>query len=56
VQSVDGLDEVMQEVRGVDQEWSVEWRAGIPQFSQAVTAFGGEQTSIEFSKANGFTE
>jgi hypothetical protein len=37
-------------------ERSVEWRAGIPQFNQAATAFRGQRTSIEFGKAYGFTE
>jgi hypothetical protein len=50
------LDEAAQEVRSVDQEWSVEWRAGIPRMNLAASAFRGQQTSIEFGKAYGFTE
>ena len=50
------LDEAAHEVRSVDQEWSVEWKAGIPQMSLAVSAFRGQQVSIEFGKAYGFTE
>ncbi|SEE28358.1 hypothetical protein SAMN05519104_5670 [Rhizobiales bacterium GAS188] len=50
------LDEAAHEVRSVDQEWSVEWRAGIPQMSLAASIFRGQQTSIEFGKAYGFTE
>ena len=50
------LDEAAQEARSVDQEWSVEWRAGIPQTSLAVSTLRGQQTSIEFGKAYGFTE
>ena len=47
------LDEAAHEVRSVDQEWSVEWRAGIPQMSLAVSTLRGQQTSIEFGKAYG---
>ena len=47
------LDEAAQEARSVDQEWSVEWRAGIPQMSLAVSTLRGQQTSIEFGKAYG---
>lgn len=50
------LDEAAHEVRSVDQEWSVEWRAGVPKMSLAASAFRGQQTSIEFGKAYGFTE
>jgi hypothetical protein len=50
------LDEAAHEVRSVDQEWSVEWKAGIPQLSLAASAFRGQQVSIEFGKAYGFTE
>ena len=50
------LDEAAHEVRSVDQEWTVVWRAGIPQTSLAASAFRGQQTSIEFGKAYGFTE
>ena len=47
------LDPQKHEVRAVDQEWSVEWRAGIPQMSLAVSTLRGQQTSIEFGKAYG---
>jgi hypothetical protein len=50
------LDEATYELRNVDQEWSVEWRAGIPQLSIAASAFRGQEISIEFGKAYGFTE
>jgi hypothetical protein len=50
------LDEATYELRNVDQEWSVEWRAGIPQLSLAASAFRGQEISIEFGKAYGFTE
>ncbi len=50
------LDEASHEVRAVDQEWSVEWRAGVPSLSLAASAFRGQKTEIEFGKAYGFTE
>ena len=50
------LDEAAHEVRAVDQEWSVAWRAGIPNMSLAASTFRGQQTSIEFGQAYGFTE
>lgn len=50
------LDEASHEVRAVDQEWSVEWRAGVPKLSLAASAFRGQTTEIEFGKAYGFTE
>jgi hypothetical protein len=50
------LDDAAKEVRAVDQEWSVEWRAGVPQLGLAASAFRGQTMSIEFGKAYGFTE
>lgn len=50
------LDAATHELRNVDQEWSVEWRSGIPQLSLAASAFRGQEISIEFGKAYGFTE
>jgi hypothetical protein len=50
------LDDSKHEVRSVDREFSVEWHAGVPRLSLAVSTFRGQQTSIEFGKAYGFTE
>jgi len=50
------LDETTHEVRAVDQSWSVEWRAGIPTMTLEVSGFRGQQTSVEFGAAYGFTE
>jgi hypothetical protein len=50
------LDEATHEVRAVDQAWSVEWRAGIPTMKLEVSGFRGQQTSVEFGAAYGFTE
>src|SRR5512134_4023391 len=42
------LDPEKREVRAVDQEWSVEWRAGIPALSLSAEAFRGQKVAIEF--------
>ena len=44
------------EVRAVDQEWSVEWRVGIPSLSLAAEAFRGQKKEISFGSAYAFTE
>lgn len=50
------LDESTHEVRAMDRELTVEWRAGVPSLSFAVSGFKGQKQSIEFGKAYGFTE
>jgi hypothetical protein len=50
------LDEAAHEVRNVDQQWEIAWKAGIPSLSLAASGFRGQQVSIEFGKAYGFTE
>ncbi|MGE0423272.1 MAG: hypothetical protein AB7O88_13465 [Reyranellaceae bacterium] len=50
------LDPQKREVRAVDQEWTVEWRAGIPALSLSAEAFRGQKVSIEFGTAYAFTE
>lgn len=50
------LDETDHEVRAVDQEWSVEWRAGVPRLSIATEAFRGQTKEISFGTAYAFTE
>lgn len=50
------LDEAKQEVRAVDREYEVAWSAGVPRISLAVSSFRGQQKSIEFGAAYGFTE
>ncbi len=50
------LDEAKHEVRAKDEEFTVEWRAGTPSLSAAVSSFQGQQTSIEFGAAYAFTE
>lgn len=50
------LDAENAEVRAVDREWSVEWRAGVPTLSASVEAFRGQKTEISFGTAYAFTE
>jgi hypothetical protein len=50
------LDPGEAEVRAVDQEWSVEWRAGVPSLTLAAEAFRGQKKSVEFGTAYAFTE
>jgi hypothetical protein len=50
------LDEQKREARAVDQEWSVEWRAGVPSLSLAAEAFRGQTKEFSFGTAYAFTE
>jgi hypothetical protein len=50
------LDPDPHEVRAVDQEWSVEWRAGVPTIKVSATAFRGQKTEVSFGTAYVFTE
>ena len=50
------LDPQKHEVRAVDQEWSVEWRAGVPNLALAAEAFRGQQAELSFGAAYAFTE
>jgi hypothetical protein len=50
------LDPVAHEVRALDQEYSVEWTAGVPTLSLSTSAFRGQETSIQFGAAYAFTE
>ena len=50
------LDPDKHEVRAVDQEWSVEWRAGVPSLALAAEAFRGQKAEISFGTAYAFTE
>lgn len=50
------FDDVKKEVRAVDQEWTVEWRAGIPALNIAASAFRGQKAEISFGTAYAFTE
>lgn len=50
------LDEATHELRALDRELTVEWRAGVPTVAFAVSAFRGQKQSVEFGRAYGFTE
>jgi len=50
------LDADKHQVRGKDEEFSVEWRAGVPSLSIAASKFQGQMTSVEFGAAYAFTE
>ncbi|MBV9419326.1 MAG: hypothetical protein JO348_06100 [Alphaproteobacteria bacterium] len=50
------FDDAKKEVRAVDQEWTVEWRAGIPSLSLSAEAFRGQKAEISFGTAYAFTE
>ena len=44
------------EVRAVDEEYSVSWRAGVPTLELSVEKFRGQKQSIQFGTAFAFTE
>lgn len=50
------LDPEKHELRAQDHEYKVEWRAGVPNLSLAVSSFRGQMTSVEFGAAYAFTE
>jgi len=50
------LDEAKHEVRAKDEEYTVEWKVGVPSLSMSVSKFKGQTTSIEFGTAYAFTE
>lgn len=50
------LDGSKHEVRAVDEEYSVEWRAGVPNLSLAASGFRGQKKEISFGTAYAFTE
>ena len=50
------LDEARGEVRSVDREFTVAWRAGVPALSASTEAFRGQKVELSFGSAYGFTE
>jgi len=48
--------EAKHEVRAKDEEYAVEWRAGVPSLSISASKFQGQKASIEFGTAYAFTE
>jgi hypothetical protein len=50
------FDEAAGEVRAVDQEWEVEWRAGTPELSLAASGFRGRTWEKSFEMVYAFRE
>jgi hypothetical protein len=50
------MDPGKHELRAQDHEYTLEWRAGVPSLSLAVSSFKGQMTSVEFGAAYAFTE
>lgn len=50
------FDEVVGQVRSVDRDWTVEWRAGVPDLALSAQAFRGQKTEVSFGTAYAFTE
>jgi hypothetical protein len=50
------LDPDRHEVRAADQEWSVEWRAGIPHLALSAEVFRGQKSEISFGTEYAFIE
>ncbi len=50
------LDEANHELRAVDEEYTVEWRAGVPHLSLAASGFRGQKSEVSFGTAYAFTE
>jgi hypothetical protein len=50
------FDAEKSEVRAVDQEWTVEWRAGVPALSLSTEAFRGQKVEMSFGTAFVFKE
>ena len=50
------LDDARGEVRAVDQEWSVEWRAGVPSLALSGQAFRGQTWEMSFETVYAFRE
>ena len=50
------LDADARTVRAVDQEWSVDWRAGVPALALAAQAFSGQKHEMSFGVRYGFKD
>ena len=50
------FDEAKGEVRALDQEWTVEWRAGVPELSMAASFNRGQVNEVSFGTAYAFRE
>ena len=50
------LDEARHEVRAVDEDYTVSWRAGVPHLELEASGFRGQKTEVSFGTAYAFTE
>ena len=50
------IDETRGVVRSADQEWEVEWRAGVPELTLAASGFRGQKWEMSFETVYGFRE
>lgn len=50
------FDEARGEVRSVDQEWTLEWRAGVPHMALSLDTFRGQKKEFSFGTAYAFKE
>ncbi len=50
------FDPIKNEVRAKDEEYTLEWKAGVPELKLAATKFQGQMSSVEFGSAFAFTE
>lgn len=50
------LDEAAHDLRAVDEEFEVSWKAGVPTLSAAASGFRGQKTEVSFGTAYAFTE
>ena len=48
------FDEQAKEVRSVDEEWSVEWRAGVPTLSLEKAVSRGQSNKVSWGRSYGF--
>ena len=50
------FDPAKKEVRAMDREYSVQWRAGVPSLSADASFFKGQKSSVSFGIGTGFSE
>lgn len=50
------IDEARGEVRAVDQEWTVEWRAGVPSLALSASGFRGQKWEMSYESVYAFRE
>lgn len=50
------LDDARSEVRAVQRDWTVEWRAGVPTLGASAEAFRGRKVEVSWGKGWAFRE